>query len=129
MKVTTEQIMNMSDIKAGDRIIYHGIEYTVKRTRDIQKYILVDPDGCTLTFGDLIDEEFQLIKPKKKVGETLCCEHFCEECPLRLLSCETVEADTLYEVLDETFINKGFSNAKNPIYLAFKNELDKEVVE
>ena len=130
MKITSEQIMNILDIDVGDYIIRNGIKYTVKRTNDGEGYILVDPDGYTLKFGDLVDDEFILHKPKKKVGETCCCDYMhCGDCPLCVLNCNCVAKDgrwPLYRLLNEVCSIYDMKS-DNPIYKAFRTELDKEV--
>jgi hypothetical protein len=76
-------------------------------------------------YHDVNDEQ-----PKKKVGETRCCDYSaCGKCPLRLLNgCDygDIDGDSLYIILDKVFCDEQYS-FENPIYKAFKAELDKEV--
>lgn len=74
--------------------------------------------------------EYRVIKPKKKVGETCCYDYMhCSECPLCVLNCNSVAKDNrwpLYRLLNEVCSSYGMKS-DNPIYKAFRAELDKEV--
>lgn len=75
--------------------------------------------------------EYKVIKPKKKVGETLCDDYEnCDKCPLYLLRCDGYDGKNtkwpLYRVLNEVCYKVGMKS-DNPIYKAFRAELDKEV--
>lgn len=75
--------------------------------------------------------EYRVIKPKKKYGETLCDDYDnCHECPLYLLRCDGYDGKdmnwTLYRILNEVCYKVGMKS-DNPIYKAIRAELDKEV--
>ena len=76
------------------------------------------------------NRKYEVIKPKKKFGETTCCDYmFCSECPLCILNCESVFRHNewpLYKLLNEVCHEAGMK-LDNPIYLALRAELDKEV--
>lgn len=66
-------------------------------------------------------------QPKKKYGETKCDDYnCCKSCPLRMANCRYVEGGTLYEILDKSFERDNIDK-DNPIYKAFRAELDKEI--
>lgn len=131
MKITSEDILKTLGINVGDYVIVNGVKYKLITTKDEEGYIFVDPDAYKLTVSDLIDiEEFEHIKNKGKVGETRCCDYkLCSECPLCILSCENVDRAGdwfLYAILNEVCYKAGMKS-DNPIYKAFRAELDKEV--
>lgn len=128
----------------------------VKALNIYQKYTIIEvfPDGVTIFtlnnpdgIGRIIVNDPEVVKtmtdawlkygihmhvyskkePKKKIGETRCCDYnCCKSCPLSMANCCCDEEGTLYEILDKTFENDGVDK-DNPIYKAFRAELDKEV--
>lgn len=77
------------------------------------------------------NREYKIIKPKKKYGETMCDDYEnCDKCPLYLLRCDGYDGKNtkwpLYRVLNEICYKVGMKS-NNPIYKAFRAELDKEV--
>lgn len=85
---------------------------------------------CAIKLTQIGTQNYEVIKPKKKFGETTCCDYmFCSECPLCILNCESVFRHNewpLYRILNEVCHEAGMKS-DNPVYLTFKAELDKEV--
>jgi hypothetical protein len=78
--------------------------------------------------------EYEIVKPKKKIGEMKCREINCYECPLRVIDCNTTSSRTLYESLEKYLNNfNSFNSSLKPFEKTFidaiKVELDKEVEE
>lgn len=74
----------------------------------------------------LVDEEYEIVPQKKKVGEKLCKDLDCKLCPLNRLNCAVCGGNSnLYGHLEgwyEKFHDKE-------IYDILKKRLDKEVEE
>lgn len=129
--ISTEEILDDLEIKIGDTIEIDGHSYKLIFNNDDCKFVFMDADGNTLLVKDIIDKIVTHIPAKKKVGETLCSEHLCMKCPLHILYCyqclDNFDVNwPLYRVLNE-MAYKGGLKSDNPIYLAFRAELDKEV--
>ena len=140
MKKTNKELAEFYGLKVGDTVkIYdesgisdYDLTFNVVLRDDI-KLIRTDRGNGTDEFDPWIiaDRRYEVIKPKKKVGETLCSEHLCMKCPLHILYCyrclDNFDVNwPLYRVLNE-MAYKGGLKSDNPIYLAFRAELDKEV--
>lgn len=129
--ISTEEILDDLEIKIGDTIEIDGHSYKLIFNDDDCKFVFMDADGNTLLVKDIIDEIVTHIPVKEKVGDTKCRDYCCNECPLHILYCYQRLDDfdvnwSLYRVLDKMARKDGLKS-DNPIYLAFRAELDKEV--
>lgn len=135
MKFTTADLVEHLGLEVGDKVVIRNEKYELKETTDEEGYMLVDADGYVIPVAELVDKEFEHIKPKKKVGEKKCCEFAnCNTCPLSCLNCDAIDSFErgswpLYRILNETFYSCGIGNSEDPIYKAFRSKLDKEVEE
>lgn len=121
MKITSEDLAKLLGIKIGDKIINSKGEVA-----DVIEGYILDFHPWRIGLYIIIDEEFEIVRPKKKLGEKLCEEIGCDECPLLRLNCpmQVVES-SLYEILKDWYeINKD-----KEIYNILKARLDKEVEE
>ena len=130
ISITTEEILDDLEIKIGDTIEIDGHSYKLIFNDDC-KFVFMDADGNTLLVKDIIDKIVTHIPAKEKVGETKCRDYCCSECPLHILHCyqslDNFDVNwPLYRVLNE-MAYKGGLKSDNPIYLAFRAQLDKEV--
>ena len=123
MKFTNKDLANAMGLKVGDRI-------KVKRENDKPinyelkpDYSLFDNIGYNHLLEIIIDEEYEIVKPKKKVGDTICREICCYNCPLKMLDCPDNNNRTLFEKLE--MAHEEYNDKE--IYDILKARLDKEV--
>ena len=120
MKFTYEDLAKAMGLKVGDRIkcadnIYVlNNDYTIRNEEEYDVYVLY-----------LIDKDFEILPPKKKIGELKCDGFRCEKCPLRVLNHSVRHSDRekLYDILEN--FNELFHDQE--IYDIIKKRLDKEV--
>ena len=124
MKFTNKDLANAMGLKVGDKIKLEEMILKVTNNYRLEKqenkkvlplWLLVDTD-----------KDFEIVKPKKKVGEQICREIECPYCPLRGVCYEADATLTLFDVLEDT--NIKMCNDKE-IYDILKARLDKEVEE
>lgn len=125
MRFTNKDLANAMGLKIGDRIIVKRendkpINYELK-----SNYSLFDNMGYYHLLDGIIDEDYEILPRKKKVGELICREiEDCSICPLRGI-CDTVDNRyTLFDILEDTKVKR--CNDKE-IYDILKSRLDKEV--
>lgn len=120
MKFTSEQLAKAMELKIGDRIkvnwqkgnkIYKITEY----------YELRDQEDFYIRLTEIINQDYEILPRKKKVGELICNEVGCANCPLYNFLCRDQGSNDLYTIL--------FNNYKDDkeIYDILKARLDKEV--
>lgn len=142
MQKTNKELAEFYGIKVGDVVkIYdqsgisdYDLTFNVV-LRDGIKLIRTDlRRGTKFDPWILADRRYEVIEPKKKVGETKCGDYDkCSNCPLYYLhGCKDGSTDgneTLYDLINTAFYMKTGNKtyADHPIYKAFKAELDKEV--
>lgn len=118
MKFTSEELAKILGIKIGDKIRFSNGEVA-----DVVECYLLDFHPYKQGIWMLIDEEFEILQPKKKVGEKLCREMVCDDCPLYRISCMYRYYMKLYDVLDNWY--EKFQDKE--LYDILKARLDKEV--
>ncbi len=118
---TREGLAKAMGLKIGDRIKtdYYICEltddYSLKRENDF--------DG-EHPLTSLIGVAYDILSPKKKVGDLKCAEISCMNCPLLKLNCSKfISGKTLYDVL------KVECNDDKELYDFYKKRLDQEVEE
>jgi len=133
MKKTNEEILQFYGLKVGDKIKVDGYCYP---------FVIVEENGKIFTKREnclsscdytsvLLNCDYEIITPKKKVGELICDEMLCKKCPLRAIVCDA-NSKTLYEALEnyKKYLN-GFDSHLKPFEKTFidaiKAELDKDV--
>lgn len=123
MKFTSKQLIEAMGLKEEDVILCQDKEYIIKENELVSKD---ERDGIgweiILGIDYLLDKDFEIVKPKKKVGEQFCGAIYCNKCPL-VRCCIETEQCTLYENLEGW--NKEYNDKK--IYDILKSRLDKEV--
>ena len=140
MKKTDEDLLEFFGLKVGDKIKVDGYYYPfvifvkdgeifAKRENCLSSW---DYYNTAILTDVLLNCEYEIITPKKKLGEMKCEEMLCKNCPLRAVNCD-IDSSTLYEVLEtyEKDLN-SFSTLKpfeKALFDAIKAELDKEVEE
>lgn len=139
MKKTQKELAEFYGITIGDIVTIYdedGIVYGVFECEDLDAMcplrVITCRDIClnSMGIGHIRSRRYEVSKPKKKVGETCCCDYMhCGDCPLCVLTCNSVAKDNrwpLYRLLNEVCSSYGMKS-DNPIYKAFRAELDKEV--
>ena len=127
--ITTEEILDDLEIKIGDTIELDGRSYKLIINDDC-KIMFKDADGNTLLVKDIIDREVKIIRPLRKLGETLCKNISCSRCPLKVLKnlCSQRDANlNLYKMLDMVLHREYGYSKDGAIYRGFKAALDMEV--
>lgn len=147
MKKTNEELLQFFGLKVGDKVKVKGYYYPfvideengkifAKREKFLSSWDYYDIGKLTNILlndeGDT-DFEYEVVKPKKKIGEMKCDEMLCRKCPLRAIDCDD-EAKTLYEALEIyrkhlNNYNGSLEPFEKTIIDAIKVELDKEVQE
>lgn len=118
MKITSEDLAKLLGIKIGDKI-----KYTNGEVADVIKDYILDFHPWRIGLHIIIDEEFEILPQKKKVGENICRKTVCKCCPLRGIKCFVGTADSsLYETLNDWY--ERFPDKE--LYDILKAKLDKE---
>lgn len=123
MKFTYEDLAKAMGLKVGDRIKHNEIKYKI----DDSYWLRCEITKRNISIIFLINEEFEILPPKKKVGELKCDDFQCEKCPLRSLnrSVKSSVQEELYDILEK--FNEKYHDQE--IYDIIKKRLDKEVEE
>ena len=126
MKFTYEDLAKAMGLKVGDRIKFYSENCVCVIDKSYQLY----DERAKIRLGSivyLINEEFEILPPKKKIGELKCDDFRCEKCPLRVLNHSVRHSDRekLYDILEN--FNELFHDQE--IYDIIKKRLDKEVEE
>ena len=131
MRKTNKELAEFYGIKVGDNVrIYYGGSHEMFKVvfHDSTNNInLTSSTGGVYSPSFIGDCKYEVIKPKKKLGETKCTDYeTCQNCPLDSLACGSFDSDSLYGTLDTTFSRPGLS-IDHPAYAVYKAMLDKEV--
>lgn len=122
MQLTRKVLIEALGLKPGDKI-------TAKNWRKIctisDEYYLLSNDGWKYSPYILMDVEFEIVQPKKKIGDLICIDVGCKKCPLCAIQCKGGTRGTLYNTLEETFDDIK----DDEIYKILKARLDMEVEE
>ena len=143
MKKTNVELLQFFGLKVGDKVKIKGFAKSFVIVEENGK-IFAKRENCLSSWdyydiGPLTDVllncDYKIITPKKKLGEMKCDEMLCRKCPLRAISC-SYNNDTLYEQLEKYIEDlNSFSSPLKPFEKAFidalkvelKVELDKDV--
>ena len=118
MKFTSEDLARLLGIKIGDKI-----RNSKGEVADVVEGYILDFHPFRIGLYSIVDEEFEILPQKMKVGENICEEMVCDECPLHRLNCPVGFTKSLYETLKDWYeINKD-----KELYDILKLRLDKEV--
>lgn len=119
MRFTSEELAKTIGIKIGNRIKF----FTGEIATVVEGYQLDFPHSLRTGLHYLIDGEFEILPPIKKVGEQFCEDLLCCKCPLWGISCGIKSRNTLYDKLNRW--NENYK--KKEVYDILKTRLDKEV--
>ena len=139
MKKTNEELLQFFGLKVGDKIKVDGYDKPFVIFEKSGK-IFAKRENClsswdyydvrTLT-DVLLNCDYEIVKPKKKLGEINCNKMLCRNCPLRAIDCD-ITGNTLYDALEKYIEDlNSFDSSLKPFEKAFidaiKVELDKEI--
>lgn len=142
MQKTNKELAEFYGIQVGNKInVFNddGSIYGIFLVRDLEAtcplqviHCSREPQLCAAGVSHIGTRRYEVIKPKKKYGDLKCKDFInCSDgCPLRSMSCVVGGDHTLYKTLDLRFAQYNYTDGTdNPIYKAYKAELDKEVEE
>lgn len=118
MKITSEELAKTIGIKIGNRI-----KFPNGKVADVTEDYQLDYHPGKVRLAFLVDGEFEILPPIKKVGEQFCEDLLCSNCPLWGISCGIKSRNTLYDKLNRW--NENYQ--KKEVYNTLKLSLDKEV--
>lgn len=147
MKKTSNELLQFFGLKIGDKIKVDGYycPFVIDEENGIQYFEEFEEIGykgykgiCTswdiIDFiHELIGNEYEIIKPKKKIGDMKCEGMLCSKCPLRAIDCNAT-GKTLYEALEIyrkqlNDYNGSLEPFEKTFIDAIKAELNKDVKE
>lgn len=143
MKKSNKEILDSLGLKVGDRVKILNCDFcdyfVIKKGKDgfeyaesVHSYRPCNTWYLQTLASILLEYEYEIVKPKKKLGDMKCGEMSCNECPFISFDCsewrlnstnvvKNIPKATLYEVLE------GFMTIYN--FEKIREELDKEVEE
>lgn len=122
MKFTSADLAKAMGVKVGD-IIKVNWPKGNKIYKITEYYELRDQEDFYIRLTEIINQDYEILPRKKKVGELICKELNCVNCPLYKFLCRGKSSDDLYTIL--------FNNYKDDkeAYDFLKARLDKEIEE
>ncbi len=131
---TNEELLQFYGLKVGDKVKVSGYYYTFVIVEENGK-IFAKRENClsswdyydvwTLT-DVLLNNEYEVVKPKKKLGEMKCGEINCFECLFHTICEDFASGETLSEIFETR--EKRMLELREKLN-AIKAELDKDVEE
>ena len=129
MKKTNVELLEFFGLKVGDKVRVEddkSVYNILKEDEVCEEYDKYKHINCwsTTSFGSyLINRNYEVIKPKKKLGEMKCIEINCYECPFHTICEDGVLGKTLSEIFETH--EKRMLELREKLN-AIKAELDKE---
>lgn len=124
MKFTSKQLIEAMGLREEDVILCQDKEYIIKENKLISKD---EQDGIGLEIilgiDYLLDKDFEIIKKVRRIGELICKDIICRDCPLWIITCANKNNKSLYDNLE--YIFKGSDDKE--LYDLLKSRLDKEI--
>lgn len=124
MKFTSEDLAKSMGVKVGD-IIKVNWSKGNKIYKITEYYELRDQEDFYIRLTEIINQDYEILTPKKKLGEKLCMNFDCNKCPLFVINCDNSINSSLYEKLEQTFADVN----DDELYNFLKSRLDKEIEE
>lgn len=118
MKFTSKDLAKVLGLNPRDKVMFKNGRIA-KVTDDYE----LDLYPLTASLSVIVDEEFEILQSKKKVGDLKCRNMKCSDCPLRVVDCSRYACRTLFENLE--VIKDAYDDQE--IYDILKKRLDKEV--
>lgn len=124
MKFTSEQLANAMGLKVGDRIDIKDLKDKHHICKLKADYMLCDNNGDFVDLKYIVNHEIEILPPiKKKVGDLICKDTICRDCPLCIIHCANMTNESLYDNFEYTFEDID----DKEIYDILKARLDKEI--
>lgn len=120
MKFTSEDLAKAMGLKVGDRIKVNWAKGN-KIYKITDYYELRDQEDFYIRLTEIVNQEYEILPRKKKVGEQTCKEVGCTHCPLYKFMCRGNSSDDLY-----TILSNNYKDDKEA-YDLLKARLDKEI--
>ena len=124
MKFTSKQLIEAMGLREEDVILCQDKKYIIKENKLICKD---EQDGIgseiILGIDYLLDKDFEIIKKVRRIGELICKDIICRDCPLWIITCANKNNKSLYDNLE--YIFKGSDDKE--LYDLLKSRLDKEI--
>lgn len=120
MKFTSEDLAKAMGVKVGD-IIKVNWSKGNKIYKITEYYELRDQEDFYIRLIEIINQDYEILPRKKKVGELICKEVGCTHCPLYKFMCRGNSSDDLY-----TILSNNYKDDKEA-YDLLKARLDKEI--
>ena len=118
MRFTSEDLAKSMGLNVGDRIKFSNGEIAI-----VDENYILDFYPWKSGLATLVNEDFEILPQKKRVGELLCKDLDCERCTFNSLNCAISGGDSnLYEHLEGWY--EKFQDKE--IYDILKARLDKE---
>ena len=128
MKFTSEDLMKAMGLQVGDRIkIDNKIFEIYISPQNELRCVNIHNSNNHFYFKNLIDKDIEILPKPKYVGDLICNETDCKNCPMKCLEClEYIDTpETIYERLKRWY--EYYKDQE--IYDLLKARLDKEVKE
>lgn len=123
MKFTNNDLAKAMGLEIGDRVrvkCADGSSYIYKLNPDYS----LSCNRIHIHLDSIIELDYEIIPRTKKVGELICRDICCADCPLRSIDCGGEGGnESLYDKLEYTFVDMN----DKEIYDILKSRLDKEV--
>lgn len=126
MKFTSEDLMKDMKLSVGDRVKVGGYSETFELMKSTEgKWRLISKNCSIVDLIWLVDKDYEILPRPKHVGDLICNETDCKNCPMKCLEClEYIDApETIYERLKRWY--EYYKDQE--IYDLLKARLDKEV--
>lgn len=127
---TTEDLIKNMGLQVGDTIKFETDiwELMFDEKHNLYMFVLLRDKSHCFAPAYLLDKDFDILPRPKKVGDLLCDEVECKECPLRALCRCGQSRFSLFEIWNElTNMILDDENSDLEIYNIIEGRLNKEV--
>lgn len=128
MKFTSGDLLRVLGLKVGDVIKTSvGDIFEIVEVNFIYLY-LKNAEGRAIAWQSnyLIDLEFEILPPVKKVGDMRCKDfEVCKECPLRFINCRNSDNQVLFDIFKD--LKENLCLVDEEIEAIIEKRLNKEV--
>lgn len=125
MKLTNKDLLKILSLQIGDKIKTDIGILEIKKSTSGIIYLEDTEDNEEYNLSELVNVEYEILPRPKRVGDLICNETDCKNCPMKCLEClEYIDApETIYERLKRWY--EYYKDQE--IYDLLKARLDKEV--
>lgn len=125
MKLTNKDLLKILSLQIGAKIKTDIGILEIKKSTSGIIYLEDTEDNEEYNLSELVNVEYEILPRPKHVGDLICNETDCKNCPMKCLEClEYIDApETIYERLKRWY--EYYKDQE--IYDLLKARLDKEV--